>query len=88
VLWNFHQEVFAWGWSKFVQLVGQGTFPETSMPNFEAWLSDHHIMPILSAANDWIPLSEGAYLLGVYCLLLATLTPMKMLLRRIPGING
>jgi hypothetical protein len=88
ILWNFHHEIWSWGWSWFVNFLSTVGLPNIGLPDLGSWLTSNQLVPVLSAANEWVPLQECTIYLGGYCVLLLTLTPMKMVLRRIPGING
>ncbi len=88
LLWNFHGELLAWGWGYFLALLTSIGVPDIGLPAFGAWVSTYNLLPILSAANDWLPVVEFVGAIGLYSTLLLSITPVKMLLRRTPGLNG
>jgi len=89
ILQNVMYWVWGFGWSLFNGFLATLHIPTLAIPSLTAALSAHPaLLTAYQWANDWLPVSEGITLAGSYFTVLVVATPVKMVLRRIPYING
>jgi hypothetical protein len=74
-----------WGyiWDQIVDQLSFIPWPQLELPVPSATIIGYARM-----ANYWIPLEEGATLLGVYVTLLLIFMPIRIVLRHLPVIGG
>src|SRR5262245_14645145 len=84
VLW-----VWGWVWGKFLAILATLGIPTQylTFAGITDLLTESGLMPYVQMANDWLPISEALIAFGIYFAFYLAVIPIKLVLRRIPGMS-